>query len=156
MDLDAMSDRELVGLRNEVDNRLLGRATARMEGVAAAVSGVEPYPSPAPMTYANLGKACEAQPGLNDRSGRAIEALNPGRPWGNSEVTLETIDEVMRYQPWGRHQQDCGDQVREALTAAAKTILRVCPAGRFRSVAVRNILDARMNANAAISFRGRF
>ena len=74
----------------------------------------------------------------------------------SEELTLANIDEAMRYQPWDGYQMDCGDQVREALTAAAKVILRLVPAGRFRSVALRHILDARMQANAAISFRGRF
>lgn len=72
------------------------------------------------------------------------------------QITLENIDDVMRFQPWTPGQVDAGDQVREALTAAAKTLLRVCPAGPYRSVALRKILEARMDANASITFRGRF
>lgn len=72
------------------------------------------------------------------------------------DITLNNIDDLMRYQPWDSRQVEQGEQVREALTAAAKAILRNVPAGRFRSVALRNIIDARMNSNAGISFYGRF
>ena len=72
------------------------------------------------------------------------------------DITLNNIDDLMRYQPWDGKQIEQGEQVREALTAAAKAILRNVPAGRFRSVALRSIIDARFNSNAGISFYGRF
>lgn len=71
-------------------------------------------------------------------------------------VTLENIDDVMRYQPWNYDQVQAGDIVREALTAAAKAILRNVPESPMRTKALGHIIDARMDANAAISFRGRF
>lgn len=71
-------------------------------------------------------------------------------------ITLENIDDVMRYQPWSPDQQAAGAVVVEALLAAAKTLLRHVPDSPHRSRALRNLVDARMNANAAISFRGRF
>lgn len=79
-----------------------------------------------------------------------LAAQAPGR------YNLDTIEDLMAYQPWGPAAQEAGAQVREALTAAAKAILRVAPAGRYRDRAVELVLDARMQANAAISFNGRF
>ena len=121
--------------------------------------------------YANLGKACEppsspyptmsgaSTGGYNTATDSAGQMTTQSQPPGgmlNERLSLHNIDDAMRYQPWTRDQQDAGEQVREVLTQAAKTILRTVPDGPFRSVALRNILDARMNANAAISFRGRF
>ena len=75
---------------------------------------------------------------------------------GPEPFTLANIDAAMTYQPWGPLETEAGEIVRESLTLAAKAILRHVPAGAFRSVALRAIIDARMNANAGISFRGRF
>lgn len=94
--------------------------------------------------HAHFGKAVE------------VNTASATPPSDGGEITLETIDELMRYQPWTRAQQEAADQAREALTMAARVLLRTCPAGRFRSVALRAVLEARMNANASISFRGRF
>lgn len=74
----------------------------------------------------------------------------------SGEVTLANVEYLMAYHSWDGHQREAGDQVREALTFAAKAILRNVPAGRSRSVTLRNILEARMNANAGISFGGGF
>jgi hypothetical protein len=103
---------------------------------------------------AHAGLAMTAEAPRNYAADLAGSATNSAyRP---GEVTLENVDAVMAYQPWDEYQRQMGDQVREALTLAVKTILRTCPAGPYRSVAIRNILDARMNANASISFRGCF
>ena len=75
---------------------------------------------------------------------------------GPEQLSLANIEAAMTYQPWGPLETEAGEIVRESLTLAAKVILRHVPAGAFRSVALRAIIDARMNANAGISFRGRF
>lgn len=100
---------------------------------------------------AHLGKAAEPRRDYDQCAGsvRAYQALA-------ERFTLENIEDAMHYQPWMPDQQDAGTIVREALTAAAKAILRSVPDSPFRTVALRNIIDARMNSNAAISFRGRF
>lgn len=72
------------------------------------------------------------------------------------EVTLENVDELMRYQPWMPDQLAAGDVVREALVAAVKAVLRVVPRCPNRTKAINHLVDARMDANAGISFRGRF
>lgn len=109
-------------------------------------------------------RGAERAAGAGAHLGKSPDTAAPsraGETWGgrnlrSDEITLENIDEVMVFQPWDGYQHDCGTQVREALTHAAKIILRTVPPGRFRSVTLRNIIDARMNANAGISFRGRF
>lgn len=74
----------------------------------------------------------------------------------SQELSLDNIDDAMHYQPWDGIQQDGGDQVREALTLAAKAILRNVPRSPRRTLALQHLISARMDANAAISFRGRF
>lgn len=74
----------------------------------------------------------------------------------SEELTLENIDDVMKYQPWQPDQLAAGDVVRDSLTAAAKAVLRHVPRCPSRTIALRNIIDARQKANEAISFRGRF
>lgn len=74
----------------------------------------------------------------------------------SEEVTLENVDEVMRYQPWMPDQLAAGDVVRETLVAAVRAILRHVPRCPNRTKAINHLIDARMDANAAISFRGRF
>mgnify|MGYP001564623623 CR=1 FL=1 len=101
------------------------------------------------------GRAFDA---MAERVSRAIN-LDPraGQPLSaRSEITLENVEHVFQYQPWNAEQISAGQQVREALIAAAKVILRVVPAGPDRSVALRDVRNARMNANSAISFYGRF
>lgn len=73
-----------------------------------------------------------------------------------STLTLDNVDEAFRYQPWQQYQQETGDMVREALVAAAKAILRVVPESPSRTRALNCLTDARMLANQAITFNGRF
>lgn len=81
-----------------------------------------------------------------------------GQPIGRGaqEIDLSNVDEAMTYQPMDPYQVDQANQVREALTVAAKAILRVCPRSPRRTLALQHVISARMDANAAISFRGRF
>ena len=74
----------------------------------------------------------------------------------SQRLTLDTVDAAFRYQPWDELQRDQGEQVRDVLVAAAKVILRTVPDTPLRTRALNNLIDARMLANAAISFRGRF
>lgn len=117
-------------------------------------STTEPFPGVGCATNAKVYKEQAPQNQkscFDDDVQQARRALKLGE-----DITLNNIDELMRYQPWDGKQIEQSDQVREVLTAAAKAILRNVPAGRFRSVALRNIIDARFNSNAGISFYGRF
>lgn len=74
-----------------------------------------------------------------------------------SELTPEidkTIDGLFRYQPWTDEQRAKGDLVRDSLAAAVKTIIANVPPCPDRSVAIRKIIEARMDANAAITLGG--
>lgn len=74
----------------------------------------------------------------------------------NEGLTLENVENAFRYHPWNAYQVQCGDQVRDALVAAAKAILRNVPPGPDRSAALRKLREARMDANSAITHGGRF
>ncbi len=126
----------------ELQNQAYRERLRRMEN-----GGAQCLSDPAPV--AHLGKAV-------DMGSTAGQSRQPAGGMLTERLTLGNIDDAMHYQPWGPGQQEDGEQVREALTAAAKAILRNVPDGAFRAVALRNIIDARMNANAGISFRGRF
>lgn len=93
---------------------------------------------------------------MADARATANQGNTLGIPRPSDEVTLENVDEVMRYQSWGPDQVAAGDIVREALTAGVRAILRVVPRCPNRTKAINHIIDARMDANAGISFRGRF
>jgi len=71
-------------------------------------------------------------------------------------LTLANVEDAFQYHPWSLHQEEAGDQVREALVMAAKVILRVVPPGPDRSVALRKLREARMDSNSAITHGGRF
>lgn len=87
----------------------------------------------------------------------AVEKTGRGLEFGVAEpLTLDNVNAAFQYQPWNHHQQQQGDQVRELLTFAAKGILRNVPSGPLRTRALNHLIDARMIANAAITFGGRF
>lgn len=79
-------------------------------------------------------------------------------PWPTptEELSLENIDEAMNYRPWDAAQCNAGDVVRETLTLAAKAILRHVPRSPRRTLALQHLISARMDVNAAITFRGKF
>jgi hypothetical protein len=71
-------------------------------------------------------------------------------------LTLDIVEVAFTYQPWDSFQTDAGAQVRDALVAAAKVILRVVPEGPDKSVALRKLREVQMDANSAITHGGRF
>jgi len=76
-----------------------------------------------------------------------------------TEVTPEVaaaIDEAFVYHPWTTEQVEQGAKVREALADAVKVIVANVPAGPDRTVAIRKIREARMDANSAITHGGRY
>jgi len=72
------------------------------------------------------------------------------------QVNLENLHDCFQYQPWDSEQTTIGTKVREALEAAARVILENVPPCADRTVAIRKLREARMDANSAISFKGRF
>lgn len=76
-----------------------------------------------------------------------------------TEVTPEVeaaIDDAFEYHPWNDLQKAAGSGVRKALADAVKAIVACCPAGPDRTVAIRKIREARMDANSAITHGGKY
>lgn len=65
-----------------------------------------------------------------------------------------TVDDLFSYHSWNEQQQEQGRLVRNALADAYKSILGNVPPGPTRSRALNMLVDARMLANAAITFKG--
>lgn len=127
-----LSDKELKQLERQIVTELCNRPLTALDPDGPGLR----YPNAAAVP----GEAVET---------KAANALSRG-------LTLENVDEAFRYHTWSRYQNDCGEQVRDALIAAAKVILRVVPDGPDRSTALRKLREVRMDANSAITHQGRF
>lgn len=66
------------------------------------------------------------------------------------------VDDLFAYHPADDHQAAAMREVRIALADAFKAVLRFCPPCPDRTVALRKIREARMDANSAISLRGQY
>ncbi len=72
------------------------------------------------------------------------------------KLTPENLHDAFEYHKWDEEQTRIGTAVREALEVAARVILINVPDCPDRSVALRKIREARMDANSAITHRGKF
>lgn len=72
-----------------------------------------------------------------------------------TEDGIQHIDELFEYQPATTNQVDRMMQVRLILAEAVKVIIRNVPPCADRSVALRKIREARMDANQAIVHSGK-
>ena len=66
------------------------------------------------------------------------------------------VDDYFEYHPWDAQKVACGAAVRKALSDAVKVILDNVPPCPTRTVAIRKIAEARMDANSAITHGGKF
>jgi len=73
-----------------------------------------------------------------------------------TDITDEELKQVMDYHPWGDTKKEMGQKVRDALGQALKTIIQYVPPCPDRTVAIRKIREARMDANSAITHDGAF
>ena len=76
-----------------------------------------------------------------------------------TEVTLaveEAIEDAFVYHSWNEEQKINGVQIREALVAAVKAIVRYAPPCPDRSAAIRKLREARMDVNSAITHNGKY
>lgn len=71
-------------------------------------------------------------------------------------LTLENVEDAFTYHQWTDEQTQKGQHIRNKLVEAAKAILEGCPETPLRTRALNNLVDARMLANACITFDGRF
>lgn len=68
----------------------------------------------------------------------------------------EGADFLFTFHPWDEEKIAKGKEVKDALKAAYIAIIKNVPASPTRTIALRNLIDARMNANMALTFEGAF
>lgn len=76
-----------------------------------------------------------------------------------TELTPEVsqaVDDAFDYHPWTPEMVEGGKAVRVALASAVKVIIQHIPPGPDRTVAIRKIREARMDANSAITHGGKY
>lgn len=72
----------------------------------------------------------------------------------SAEIASTVRGELFTYHPWDEAQQHAGERVRDALANAFLAIQNYVPSSPTRTRALNMLLDARMLANAAITFKG--
>lgn len=72
----------------------------------------------------------------------------------NWDHVEESVKHLFGYQKWTPEQEEAGTNVRETLESAFVAILAHVPPGPTRTDALRDIYNARMKANAAITHQG--
>lgn len=68
----------------------------------------------------------------------------------------EAIDDAFEYHPWTDEQMSAGVLIREALATAVRVIVKNAPPSPDRSAAIRKCREARMDANSAITHKGKY
>ena len=66
------------------------------------------------------------------------------------------IEDAFEYHSWTPEMIEKGKRVRAALSASVKQIIANVPPGPDRTVAIRKIREARMDANSAITHGGKY
>ncbi len=73
-----------------------------------------------------------------------------------SEEVRSAIADAFNYHPWDAAKVAQGDAVRKVLAEAVAVIIENVPPGPDRTVAIRKIREARMDANSAITHDGKY
>jgi hypothetical protein len=73
-----------------------------------------------------------------------------------TEPVMNALRDQYDYHPWDQQQQNAGMQVRCVLQLAAERIIEHVPPCPDRSAALRKLREARMDANSAITHRGKY
>ncbi len=76
-----------------------------------------------------------------------------------TELTPEVsaaVDDAFEYHKWTDMQVAAGSKIRKALADAVKAIIEGAPPSPDRTVAIRKIREARMDANSAITHGGKY
>lgn len=82
---------------------------------------------------------------------------NPEGTYGLlSEEVAAAIDKAFKYQPWDGTKVLRGENVSTACAAAVKAIVENVPPCATRTIAIRQIIDARMQSNLAITMDGAY
>lgn len=69
---------------------------------------------------------------------------------------IRTVDDMFEYHEWDDSKKHKGYNVRHVLSEAVKVIIENVPPCPDRSVAIRKIREARMDANSAITHGGKY
>lgn len=88
-------------------------------------------------------------------NGNVLNRLEP-KTEDECEYAIAATNDMFTYHAWSPDQVEKGTIVREALKAVALAIITNVPASADRSAALRKIREARMDANSAITFDGRY
>lgn len=73
-----------------------------------------------------------------------------------TEGVEDEVANLFKYHPWDTEQTMNGDIVRGSLQHSYIAIVRHVPPCPARTVALRKIVEARMDANAAITHGGKY
>lgn len=73
-----------------------------------------------------------------------------------TSITDEEVKDIMDYHKWSDEQIKNGQAIREAIGVAFKVIIDTVPPCPDRSVAIRKLREARMDANSAITHNGKY
>lgn len=68
----------------------------------------------------------------------------------------EEIEKLFQYAPWDAAQRESGEMVRTALREAYEVLIERVPPSPTRTRALNHLIDARLLANTAISFKGAY
>ena len=105
-------------------------------------------------TWLNRVKGRDAQMAFEEEEGGEVKVfLNDD---GSSVTASDVVDDMFEYHRWNDDQIAQGAKVRAALAEAVKVILDCVPPGPDRTVAIRKIREARMDANSAITHHGLY
>ena len=85
-----------------------------------------------------------------------VRGVDLSRATEDTPEVREKIADMFDYHPWNSAQVENGARVREALAEAYAVIIANVPPGPDRSVAIRKLREARMDANSAITHLGRY
>lgn len=90
-------------------------------------------------------------------------AQQPPRPTVDftraTELTPEVqaaVRDAFEYHAWSPEMIERGQRVRAALELAVLQMIRDVPPGPDRTVAIRKLREARMDANSAITHKGKY
>ena len=72
-----------------------------------------------------------------------------------TSITGGEVMKLFTFQPWTEEQITRGQMVRDTLAIAFKAVVDNVPPSPTRTRALNGIIDARMLANAAITFEGK-
>ena len=93
---------------------------------------------------------------MEDKNQQSVNSLNLTRATEADAAVREEIENLFKYQPWTPNKVRRGEEVRSKLIEAYISMIDNVPPCPTRTRALNALTDARMLANAAISFDGKY